>query len=180
MPISGHCVGSALPDERQPPFAPPCAPRLSPDGALLVLTKVPLYYLPPFRHLLNGDGKGAKFPCSISWMTRRGLPRLVTLVLWNAGWLFMARAFVKDGDIAAMSSNDWARVAFMLQMYATGFVTLVLTPMQGPDVAMGSADALHCHCAMIYVARVVGREAPTEPLGAVWAVRPEGEVGTRD
>ena len=41
MPISGHCVGSALPDERQPPFAPPCAPRLSPDGALLVLTKVP-------------------------------------------------------------------------------------------------------------------------------------------
>jgi hypothetical protein len=29
-------------------------------------------------------------------------------------------------------------------------------------------------------ARVGGREAPTEPMGAVWAVRPEGEVGTRD
>ena len=28
--------------------------------------------------------------------------------------------------------------------------------------------------------RVVGREAPTEPLGGGWTVRPEGEVGTRD
>ena len=28
--------------------------------------------------------------------------------------------------------------------------------------------------------RVVGREAPTKPLGGGWTVRPEGEVGTRD
>ena len=29
-------------------------------------------------------------------------------------------------------------------------------------------------------ARVVGSEVPTEPLGAVWAVRPEGEGLTHD
>ena len=29
-------------------------------------------------------------------------------------------------------------------------------------------------------ARVGGRGAPTEPFWTVWAVRPEGEVGTRD
>merc|ERR1712100_842644 len=36
-------------------------------------------------------------------------------------------------------------------MFLTGFVTVVLTPMQGPDVALGSSDALHCYAAMVYV-----------------------------
>ena len=40
----------------------------------------------------------------------------------------------------------------MCQMFATGFVTVVLTPMKGPDVSLGRRDALHCYSAMIYVA----------------------------
>ena len=111
------------------------------------LTNFPLYYLPPFRGMLEGDGANTKFPCSISWMTRKGIARLSTLVLWNMGWAFMLFAFLLDeGEWA------WAKLAFMLQMFVTGFVTVVLTPMKGPDVALGRRDALHCYSAMIYVA----------------------------
>ena len=105
------------------------------------LLNFPLYYLPWFRDLFNGDGANTKFPCSISWMTRTGAARAETLVFWNAGWYFMLRAFL---------APTW-RCAFMLQMYATGFITVVLTPMMGPDVALGAADYIHCYSAMIYV-----------------------------
>ena len=110
----------------------------------------PLYFAPGLRGRLGGDVR-PKFPCSISWMIRKGAPRLCTLIFWNAGWLLMMRAFFKDGHAASMSASDWARAAFMLQMYATGFVTVVLTPMRGPDVALGSTDALHCYAATAYV-----------------------------
>lgn len=115
------------------------------------LTNFPLYYLPGLRCVCGGDGDKVKFPCSISWMTRRGLPRMSTLVLWNLGWLYMLRCFFFDGDIVAMDNASLWRAAFVLQMYATGFVTVVLTPMKGPDVALGSSDALHCYAAMLYV-----------------------------
>lgn len=111
----------------------------------------PLYYLPGLRGLAGGDGQAAKFPCSISWMTRRGLPRHCTLCFWNLGWVCLMRALLKDGDVAAMSFADWLRAGFMMQMYAAGFTTVVLTPMKGPDVAMGASDALHCYAAMLYV-----------------------------
>jgi len=84
----------------------------------------PLYFAPG----LLGGARRTKFPCSISWMIRKGAPRLCTLILWNLGWLLMMRAFFKDGDVASMSATDWARAVFMLQMYAMGFVTVVLTP----------------------------------------------------
>jgi hypothetical protein len=87
----------------------------------------PLYFAPGLRGLLGGDRR-TKFPCSISWMIRKGAPRLCTLIFWNLGWLLMMRAFFKDGDVASMSATDWARAVFMLQMYAMGFVTVVLTP----------------------------------------------------
>lgn len=107
------------------------------------LLNFPLYYIPGIRGLLGGDGEDAKFPCSISWMTRKGVARLSTLAYWNVGWYFMLAAFARDGG--------WMPFLFMLQMYSTGFVTVVLTPMMGADVAMGAADALHCYSAMIYV-----------------------------
>jgi len=116
------------------------------------LTNFPLYYLPGVRDLYGGDGKSAKWPCSISWMTRQGLPRLSTLVLWNLGWWCMLAAVFREGDLAAMTSVDWVRAAFAVQMYATGFLTVVMTPMRGPDVAMGNDDALHCYGAIVYVA----------------------------
>ena len=78
----------------------------------------PLYFAPGLRGRLGGDVR-PKFPCSISWMIRKGAPRVCTLLFWNAGWLLMMRAFFKDGHATSMSATDWARAAFMLQMYAT-------------------------------------------------------------
>ena len=75
-------------------------------------------------------------------MTRRGIARASTLVLWTLGWALMLYAWM----------GDWFKFLFMLQMFATGFVTVVLTPMKGPDVSLGRRDALHCYAAMIYVA----------------------------
>ena len=110
----------------------------------------PLYYLPGLRGRFGGDAVG-KFPCSISWMTRKGTPRYAILVLWNTGWAFMMLATV-DRALASMAFGDWLKAAFVLQMFAAGFITVVLTPMRGPDVALGSTDALHCYAAMLYVA----------------------------
>jgi hypothetical protein len=73
-------------------------------------------------------------------------------VLWNLGWWCMLAAVFREGDLAAMTSVDWVRAAFAVQMYATGFLTVVMTPMRGPDVAMGNDDALHCYGAIVYVA----------------------------
>ena len=70
----------------------------------------PLYYVPGVRCLLGGDGE-AKFPCSISWMTRKGLPRFCTVTLWNLGWMHMLRSAIFDGDLAAMTAADWLRGA---------------------------------------------------------------------
>ena len=118
------------------------------------LTNFPLYYLPGLRGVGGSDGKGStKFPCSISWMTRKGLPRWSTLLLWNIGWACMLWAFINEGDLSTLVwPSDWLRALFMLQMYATGFVVVVATPMQGPDVALGQQDALHCYAALLYVA----------------------------
>jgi len=89
-------------------------------------------------------------------MTRTGLPRKSTLLLWNAGWACMACAFLMA---STKTIADGLKAAFMLQMYVAGFVTVVLTPMQGPDVALGSTDALHCYAAILYVAdHVVANE----------------------
>ena len=46
----------------------------------------PFYYLPPINGWFGGDGPNAKFPCSISWMTRKGLARYAGVSLWLFGW----------------------------------------------------------------------------------------------
>mmetsp|Transcript_31339 Transcript_31339/g.81868 ORF Transcript_31339/g.81868 Transcript_31339/m.81868 type:complete len:237 (-) Transcript_31339:266-976(-) len=115
------------------------------------LLNFPLYYLPGLRGLFGGDGKGeTKFPCSISWMTRKGAPRLTTLLLWNVGWACMLAAVVGRA-LESMTLGDALKAILGVQMFATGFVTVVLTPMRGRDVALGTADALHCYTAMVYV-----------------------------
>ncbi|CAK0851385.1 unnamed protein product [Prorocentrum cordatum] len=49
----------------------------------------PLYYMAPFKYWCGGDGQNAKFPCSISWMTRKGLPRYFGSCTWLIGWGFL-------------------------------------------------------------------------------------------
>ena len=62
-----------------------------------------------------------------------------------------------------------------------------VVPLDGDRLARGARVAIAV-CVGVRVmrwgrvrrGRALVREAPTEPFGAVWAVRPEGEVGTRD
>ena len=134
-------------------FTPREASLLRAAQGLFILNQTsnfPLYYLPPFRGRLGADAVG-KFPCSISWMTRNGLARWSTLVLWLTGWAIMLAALFKEGDFAALSRSECLRAIFMLQMFVTGFICVVLTPMKGPDVANGPLDSLHCLTATIYV-----------------------------
>lgn len=129
-------------------FTPQQAALLEVAQSIFILNQAsnfPFYYLPGFRDVLGGDGKETRFPCSISWMTRKGLPRFSTLLLWHAGWACMLRAFLIADEV------DWGKFSFMGQMWLTGFVTIVMAPMKGPDVALGAKDALHCYGAMLYV-----------------------------
>ena len=50
-----------------------------------------------------------------------------------------------------LTSQDKFGICFMLQMFVTGFITVILKPMKGPDVALGHDDLLHCICATLYV-----------------------------
>ena len=54
-----------------------------------------LYYVSPINSWCGGDGKKAKFPCTMSWMTRKGLSRYgfiavnfygCALVTYGCGW----------------------------------------------------------------------------------------------
>ena len=132
-------------------FTPREASLLRAAQGLFILNQTsnfPLYYLPPFRGRLGADAVG-KFPCSISWMTRNGLARWSTLVLWLTGWAIMLAALFKEGDFAALSRSECLRAIFMLQMFVTGFIC-VSTPMKGPDVAVARWTC-HCLTAPIYV-----------------------------
>eukprot|EP00931_Biecheleriopsis_adriatica_P007608 TRINITY_DN108876_c0_g1_i1.p1 TRINITY_DN108876_c0_g1~~TRINITY_DN108876_c0_g1_i1.p1 ORF type:complete len:239 (-),score=7.68 TRINITY_DN108876_c0_g1_i1:111-827(-) len=110
-----------------------------------MILNFPLYYLPPFNRWCGGDGQLARFPCSISWMTRKGLPRYLTLCTWIPGWMLLLYAYHShEGD------NRFGLQIFGLSMFAAGFVTVVLTPIQ-EDVAMGSRDTIHCVAASVYI-----------------------------
>ena len=159
VPIHELCGAPA----RQAAMLPPAGEFNARQVALLeiaqqlfILNQVsnfPLYYMPGLRGLLNGDGDACKFPCSISWMTRRGLPRWSTLVLWNFGWFCMLFALaVKEDAAFSLTTAEWWRFFLLLQMYAFGFITVVLTPIKGPDVPLGALDKYHSFAAMIYVA----------------------------
>jgi len=104
-----------------------------------------LYYMPPFKYLCGGDGDNTKFPCSISWMTRKGLPRYMTFGTWLPGWACLLHSYSLHEQ-----SNALAIQIFGVTMFATGFVTCILTPIR-EDVAMGQRDTIHCIGASIYI-----------------------------
>ena len=63
--------------------------------------------------------------------------------------LYMAALKPLSG--AELTAQDWFGIFFMAQMFATGFVTVILAPLKGPDVALGKEDLLHCFGAVVYV-----------------------------
>ena len=71
--------------------------------------------------------KHPKFPATISWTIRAGLPKWCHYVLWSAGWYRMWGIFRRRGD-------GFAKM-FAKQMYATGVVTTMLA-------SLGKSEAL--------------------------------------
>ena len=80
----------------------------------------------------------AKFPATISWTVRRGLPQAINLLLWACGWWNMLRVFARRGDRMAN--------LFAAQMFVTGISALWVFPIGvGPRV-----DAAHIAAASMY------------------------------
>ncbi|CAK0894324.1 unnamed protein product [Prorocentrum cordatum] len=111
-----------------------------------IIMNFPLYYMPPFKYWCGGDGNNAKFPCSISWMIRKGAPRCSTFCTWLPGWVFLLyAAFLHE------QSNALGIQALVLSMFVSGFITCIAFPIR-EDIPMGSHDTVHDIGAMVYVA----------------------------
>lgn len=111
-----------------------------------LLMNFPLYYMPPFKYWCGGDGERAKFPCSISWMIRKGAPRCSTFCTWLPAWvLLLYAAFLHE------QSNALGIQTLVLSMFISGFVTCIAYPIR-EDIPMGSHDTVHDTGAIVYVA----------------------------
>ena len=81
-----------------------------------------------------------RWPITISWTIRKGLPKLAHHTCWLAGWLLFVTAARHAGD--ALIS------AFMLSMFLTGALAIILCPIgQSP-----LQDKIHWVASLLYMA----------------------------
>lgn len=66
------------------------------------------------------DGNNTKFPATISFTIRAGLPFYSNLILWSSGWIQMFRVLLSKGDKVAK--------IFAAQMYLVGLSTVYFFP----------------------------------------------------
>ena len=84
------------------------------------------------------EGRTPKFPATISFTIRGGIPLYTNMVVWTAGWTQMMRILLTKGDTLCKG--------FSLQMYLTGFLTTYVFP-----VGFGGMyDQIHGACAGLY------------------------------
>lgn len=100
-------------------------------NALLLITTA-LYYV--------GASEDPKFPATISWTVRKGLPKYVHHVVWALGWKLMSNVFENSGDPFAV----W----FSRQMIVTGVVTTWVAPV-GRNAVW--SDTVHFWGALLYM-----------------------------
>jgi hypothetical protein len=79
-----------------------------------------------------------KFPATISFTIRGGLPLYSNMLVWTAGWTQMMRVLLRKGDTLCK--------IFATQMYCVGFSTVYLFPVG----AGGTSDLIHGACAGLY------------------------------
>ena len=84
------------------------------------------------------DGYKVKFPATISWTVRRGLPQKSNLLFWSSGWYLVGSVFARRGDRLAR--------LFAAQMYCVGVVTLGICPVG----ASALQDQVHFIAAGLY------------------------------
>jgi hypothetical protein len=84
------------------------------------------------------DGKNTKFPATISFTIRGGIPMYSNLIVWTAGWGQMFRVLLSKGDTVAK--------IFAGQMYLVGLSTVYLFPVGSGGVL----DQIHGAFAGLY------------------------------
>ena len=94
-----------------------------------------LYYLPPINGWLGGDGARAKFPCTLSWITRKGLPRWCFVSMWLYAclhwWQIALDELVQSGfDVNALEQEQWIKVFMFSKFFVLGCISMILTPMK--------------------------------------------------
>lgn len=151
------------------------------------------YYLPPFKYGVpvpaswrrfrilkglaidfHGDGDDVRWPCSISWMVRRGAARVWVFFSWVPGWCVLLYALWRHQPVGGSSISSSSSVQEIVETefiaatedtstsmthlwvnllglcsFASGFVCH-MTPITD-DVAMGQNDWLHCVAAQVYI-----------------------------
>ena len=100
---------------------------------LFVLSSV----LPPFFYY-GGTGT-KKFPATISFTIRKGVPRFVHHALWIAGWYKMSK-------VVRGAGNRMTKL-FALQMFATGITSVVLCPLGKSE----TRNRIHAITAAMYM-----------------------------
>lgn len=80
-----------------------------------------------------------KFPATISYTIRLGLPKWVSHLGWSAGWYLMYRVIQRRGDQLLK--------AFSMQMFATGIVTTAICPLGKSELG----DTIHAMAACLYM-----------------------------
>ena len=93
-----------------------------------------LYYL-----RIGHRDRPPKFPATISWTIRAGLPKWLHYVIWSGGWARMYAIFQRRGDGFAKR--------FAQQMYATGVITTMLASLGKSEIL----DAIHFVGAAAYM-----------------------------
>lgn len=105
------------------------------------------FFIPPLAYYTKGipffEDSDQKFPATISWTIRRGLPKYLHHLFWINGWVLMLRMLVRRFFAARSQSAKkaaWKVLVFGLQMFCTGVVSIVLYPVGQNN---GQNDRVH-------------------------------------
>ena len=80
-----------------------------------------------------------KWPITISWTIRKGVPKLVHHACWLSGWLLFVAAGARVGDTLV--------TAFLVSMFVTGALSVILCPIGVSPLK----DKIHWVASLLYM-----------------------------
>ena len=97
-------------------------------------------WIVPLALYLEFEPRPRKWPITISWTIRRGVPKLAHHTCWVLGWLLFV--------FAASRARDVLVSAFLAQMFVTGFLAVILCPVGVSPLQ----DKIHWIASLLYIA----------------------------